>query len=146
MSEKNRGRKRSEQQKEHLRKINLGKKHSEETKRKMSNARKGKHYSLGCHHSIEANERQSKRMMGENNHFFGKHHTEETKRLIRQNSSWYRHSEETKRKISEAGKGRKPNLGKKWFNNGEISVRAFDCPEGFTQGRIFKRHNKRNKE
>lgn len=36
--------------------------------------------------------------------------------------------------------------GRKWFNNGEISVLAFDCPEGFSQGRIYMRHNKRNEK
>lgn len=39
-------------------------------------------------------------------------------------------SEETKKKIGEAKKGMR------WFNNGKISKRARECPEGFVPGRI----------
>lgn len=30
----------------------------------------------------------------------------------------------------------KAALGKKWFNNGEIQVLSYECPEGFTPGRL----------
>ena len=30
----------------------------------------------------------------------------------------------------------KATLGKKWFNNGEIQVLRYECPEGFTPGRL----------
>lgn len=42
--EKNKGKRLTEAQKEHLRQINLGKHHSEETKKKMSASRKGKKF------------------------------------------------------------------------------------------------------
>lgn len=40
------------------------------------------------------------------------------------------HSADTKKSISVA------NKGYKWFNNGEICVKAKECPEGFNPGRI----------
>lgn len=33
-------------------------------------------------------------------------------------------------------KGHKTNNGKHWYNNGEISTFAYECPEGFVPGRI----------
>ena len=50
--------------------------------------------------------------LGENNPFFGKQHTDESKM-----------------KMSEALKGRS------WFTNGERDVFAYECPEGFIKGR-----------
>lgn len=40
------------------------------------------------------------------------------------------HSEETRKKCSEASKGRH------WFNNGEINKFCYECPEGFVPGRL----------
>ena len=40
------------------------------------------------------------------------------------------HSVETRKKISEG------NKGTRWFNNGEINIRAKECPEGFVPGRL----------
>lgn len=48
-------------------------------------------------------------------------------------------SEETKRKIANAKKGKPGIKGKKWWNNGVISVMAFECPEGFVPGRLYQR-------
>lgn len=59
-------------------------------------------------------------------------------------------SEETKKKQSESWKKGHPNAsfysslsgkknkGKHWYNNGIIQVTAFECPEGFTSGRLHK--------
>lgn len=44
------------------------------------------------------------------------------------------HSEEAKRKISETSKGRVK--GRHWYNNGEINVRRYECPEGFVPGKL----------
>ena len=60
-------------------------------------------------------------MKGENNPLFGKHH-----------------SEESRKKTSEANKGNTKAKGKFWFNNGIINIRSKECPEGFAKGRIKK--------
>ena len=52
------------------------------------------------------------------------------------------HSDKTKKKISNKLK-ENPNVGgdriqgKKWFNNGYINVREYNCPPGFIPGRIY---------
>ena len=55
------------------------------------------------------------------------------------------HSEETKQKIAKSKKG-KPSWNKglklgsngtHWYNNGEINVKAKECPEGFVKGRLY---------
>ena len=33
-------------------------------------------------------------------------------------------------------KGRLNNTGKHWFNNGKVETYAFTCPEGFVKGRL----------
>lgn len=50
-----------------------------------------------------------------------------------------KHTEETKRKVSKALKGNQHVKGKLWYNNGIKSVMAFECPEGFVKGRIYRR-------
>jgi hypothetical protein len=115
----NKGKIRSIETKEKLRKLNLGKHLSEETKKKisegvlkssrvyivseetrmkMSNSHKEKKRSL------ESIEKQKKSQMG-------KHHSEETKKKISESNKGkrlgYIVSEETKKKISESSKGEK---------------------------------------
>lgn len=58
-----------------------------------------------------------------------------SKEYCRKNSEGHRgrkQSEETKRKRSEALKG------KYWYTNGKIEIKAKECPEGFTPGRLRK--------
>ena len=51
-------------------------------------------------------------------------------------------TDEQREKHSEIMKGR-PNVGgdriqgKKWFNNGYINVREYNCPPGFVPGRLY---------
>ena len=51
------------------------------------------------------------------------------------------HSEESKKKISEANKksqkgSKNSQFGTHWYTNGEINVKAKECPKGFRLGRI----------
>ena len=144
-------------------KANKGKHHSEESKKKMSEAKKGeKHPMYGKHHSDE-----SKKKISEAH----KNISEETRRKLSEShkgqTAWDKGkklSEEHKKKLSEAHKGKHHSLssiqkmsdakkgkhrsketkkkigeakkGTRWYNNGEINIRAKECPEGFVPGRI----------
>ena len=90
----------------------------------------------GYKYTEEQRNTLSKRTSGKNNPMYGKHHSEEAKRKVSEankgNDYWLgkHHSEESKRKISEARKG------KHWFNNGKKEIMEFECPEGFVPGRL----------
>ena len=91
---------------------NKGKKASEESKKKNRDAHKGKH-------------------LGKDNPFYGKTHSEETRKKLSDSWDYDKHfTAETRKKISEG------NKGMRWFNNGEKCVRAKECPPGFIPGRI----------
>lgn len=83
-------------------------------------------------------------------HIKGKHISEDHKRKISEaqkgkpsHVKGYHWSEEQRKRASEAHKGQSAwNKGKKvgcWYNNGTISVLRQECPEGFVPGRIYKR-------
>ena len=91
-----------------------GKKFSEEHKKKMGETKKGNKYALG--HLV----------------------SEETRKRIGAASKGRRHTEETRRKLSIVNKGNTYAKGKRWYNNGEINIRAKECPESFTPGRLRK--------
>ena len=51
------------------------------------------------------------------------------------------HSEETKKKMSDANKenhkgSKNSQFGTHWYTNGEINIKAKECPEGFRPGRV----------
>lgn len=101
-----------------------GYKHTEETRKKMSEHHADvsgeKHPMYGRHHSEEWRQKMSERMKcenhkGEKNPMYGK-----------------KHSEETRKKLSDAIKGRH------WYNNGVVQMQTFECPIGFTKGRLKK--------
>ena len=88
------------------------------------------HYRL--HYSGEKSPR-----CGKPSTFKGKHHSEETRKKMSEarkgkNHPFFgkHHSEKTRRKMSKA------HIGKHWYNNGVISVLARECPDGFVKGRI----------
>ena len=118
----------SEETKKKISKAKKGKHPSEETRKKLSEAQKGKHFS----------EEHKKKMSDANK---GKKLSEETKKKMSEakkgkhtgsDSPFYgKHpSEEARKKMSEAFKGCH------WYNNGKISKRAKQCPEGFVPGMI----------
>ena len=82
---------------------------------------------------------------GDHNPNYGKKHSEEAKKKMREakkgkyvgeKSPMYgkKHSEETKKKIGAA------HIGHHWYNNGKINKRAKECPPGFVPG-ILKKNN-----
>ena len=133
ISEANSRRPISEETKEKMRVANTGKHHTEESRSKMSVARKGRKFTaehrakisealMGRSFSAEHREslratrkdrvvteetkrRMSEAKKGEQNAFYGRKHTEETKMKIAYAASHI--SDETRRKISEAAKARK---------------------------------------
>lgn len=59
------------------------------------------------HNEINCRIRKSEAHKGEKHNMYGKHHTEETKRKMSEAKKGRHHTEETKNKISEAQKGKK---------------------------------------
>ena len=91
-----------------------GKQFSEEHKNRLSEAHKGKRLS-----------EETKKKIGEkskgNKYFLGK-----------------KHSDEAKKKMSEVHKGKNIwTKGMHWYNDGEINIRAKECPDGFVPGRLL---------
>ena len=99
--------------------------YSKETLLKMSIAKKGKPLSDKHKQAI------AKAQAGENHPMYGKHHSEETKRILSEKATGKKASEETKRKMSEAQKVR--------FKNNPNSIKhhtqSVVC---LTTGEIFK--------
>ena len=96
---------------------------------------------------------------GENHPFFGKHHSEETRKKIGEAKNGKHLSAETRKKMSETRKGKslsaetrkkmsEARKGSYFFNNGVKSIRAKTCPEGFVKGRIKQKKERllRNKQ
>ena len=92
--------------------FNKGKPKSEETKKKLREAAKGRHCS------------------------------EETRKKLSMSNKGHPVSEETRNKIGAANKGNtyakgnKSTKGMCWFNNGKINKVCYECPPGFTPGRL----------
>ena len=70
-------------------------------------------------------------------HSKGKKHSEEARKKMSEadignkNALGYKHSEEAKKKISDA------RNGMHWFNNGKINKLCYECPDGFIPGRLL---------
>lgn len=102
---------------------------TEETRQKLSESHKGKPgYWRGKHFSEAHLNKLSESHKGKPSNRRGVHLSDETKRKISEVQKGKKLSEETKRKLS----------GWHWYNNGEISIQAKECPEGFVKGRICK--------
>jgi hypothetical protein len=114
----------------------------------------------GMIHSDNTKQIMSQKKIGENNSFFGKTHSEETRKRMslakkgkpaKGNHTGKKHSEESKKKIAHYSQTRsqkhkdafaKCNLGKKYFHNPEtleqIRCLPSDAPKAFIPGRIPK--------
>ena len=120
-------------------KAQKGKHLSEEMKKKMSEAKKGHLVSEATRNKM------SKAQKGRPSPLKGKHQSEETKNKRSEALKGHYVSEETRQKMSEAARNRPEETrkklsavskGKRWYNNGEINIRAKECPPGFIPGRI----------
>ena len=126
-----------------------GKQFSEEHKKKLSEAKKGEDNPMyGKHHTDETRKKlreanKGKQLSEETKNKMreakkGKHHSEETKKKIGEANKGKPKSDETKNKMREAAKGKNTWIkGTRWYNDGKVSIRAKECPEGFTPGRLF---------
>lgn len=99
---------------------------------------KGRHHKhhkasfKGRHHSEETKKRLSEASKGNQNHK-GFHHSEDARKKMSAAWDYDKHfTEERRKKQSETFKLLR------WFNNGERSIRAKECPEGFVPGRLKK--------
>ena len=95
-----------------------GKHHSEEAKKKIAEAKKNM--------SEETRKKMSEAWS------YDKHFTEEIKKKMSEAQKEKPKSEETRKRMSEAKKVTR------WFNNGEINIRAKMCPPGFVPGQLRK--------
>ena len=134
LSEANKGKKLSEETREKMREEKKKKKFSDEHRRKLSEAKKGKHLSEEAKKKLsEANKGkklsdEAKKKISEAAK--GRPCSEETREKMREANKGKHHSDESKKKMSEAKKGMH------WFNNGKVSKRAKECPEGFVPGML----------
>lgn len=85
---------------------NRGYKWSKESRKKLSLSQMGNKYNLGHKKTKETREKISKsrkgKCCGEENGFFGKHHSLEVKEKIRQSRIGKKHSQETKNKMAKS--------------------------------------------
>jgi hypothetical protein len=96
----------------------------------------------GAVRSVECKRKNSERQRGEMHYFYGKKHSEKTRKKMSEARKGTTHSQETKTKISEAKRNMSEetrrkmsegnigkNKGKKWWNDGCGNTKfAVDCP------------------
>ena len=102
-------------------------KHTEETRKKMSKAHKG--VKRGKVTPTEHNYFHTHKFLGEENPFYGKHHSEETKKKIGDASKGRLHTEENKRQISKTVKENISKIKKLYYeyksNGGKLKWNDF---------------------
>lgn len=110
---------------------------SEETRKKLSEANKGENNPMyGKHFSEESKKKMREAKKGKPGPNKGKKFSEETRNKMSEAKKNI--SEETRNKLSAAKKGNTYAKGMHFFNNGEINIRAKECPPGFVPGRLRK--------
>jgi len=106
-----------------------GRKATEETKKKISDGLKGNLNSLGRISPIKGKQLSDERkqrlpkLIGSDNSFFGKHHSEETKKFLSEKASNI--SEETRRKMSDAKLGKPQSEESKRKKSEALKGRVF---------------------
>lgn len=114
--------------------------HSDESKRKMSSSLKGRtvwNKGKKCEPlSDETRQKLSNALSGEKNPFYGKHHTEESRRKMSEAAK--NMSDETKRKMSEARKGK--------HHTEESRKKMCKAQKGENNGFYGKHHSENSKE
>ena len=113
--------------------------HTSDGERRLVDITTGELQALGMYYNRPASELI---FLTENEHSSLHKPSEETKKkmskakkgkYLGENNSFYgkRHSEESKKKMSEA------NSGKHWFNNGKVNKFCYECPPGFVPGLLL---------
>lgn len=123
--------------------------YSEESLNRMREAQKGKTWGF---FSTDRNSNRGVSRYGEDNNFYGKKHTDESKQKISESQkqryqNGYQnprkgthHTDEVKRILALKSTG--PNnagYGKHWYTNGVENIREYECPEGFHPGKIQRK-------
>lgn len=70
----------------------------------------------------------------------GKQHSEETKKKMSEAWAYDKHfTIKTREKISKLKKGNKNVRGKHWYNNGIKNIMSNECPPGFVSGMLKRK-------
>ena len=84
---------------------------------------------------------ETRRKMKGNKNALGYHHSEETRKRMSEAHKGKKFTEEHKKKLSAVRKGNTNTKGMRWFNNGKINTMAKECPNGFVPGRLKGEQN-----
>lgn len=106
----------------------LGTTQSEETREKL------RLLNIGKSHTLESREKMSKALIG-NKRRLGKAISDEHRVKLSQAQLGKKHTAESLEKMRQA------HTGLKFYNNGEITVKVRECPEGFVPGLIRRPKN-----
>lgn len=87
------------------------------------------------HRKLHVFDKQARQSISES--LTGRVLSDETKEKIRQYNLGKKLSPEVIEHLSNRMMGNTNTLGKRWFNNGVVSVMRFECPDGFVPGRIY---------
>lgn len=133
----------SEEQRKYISESLTGHFVSEETKKKISNSNKGVSRNKGIVRSEETKRKISESKTGKTlnlseeelkrrSNFWKENNPSKNRDLSGKNNPHFgvKVPEEQKKRQSEKMKGRH------WYNNGEITISAFECPDGFVKGRL----------
>lgn len=118
----------------------------------LSKSMKGNKHTLGYKHTDEAKKKISEADKKRKGKIKFRPRTPEEKEYLSKVHKGKKLSEETKRKLSEGKKGDKNPMkseelrkrvseklkGRHWYNNGIMSIMAFECPKGYKLGRLTK--------